>query len=154
MDEVIYAVAQIRRDPAIMAAMTADKKLRFDGLMELAQASGAVTRDCACAIDTYREWARVPASFPEEQMRMAGTLVDDPYAEATYVEFHPAGTSYWSAEAPIAWRHYPFNRCSVLQCTVCGRCCLRYVEAGGYYVEPRIRALDPRLLADPPEELK
>jgi hypothetical protein len=134
--------------------MTADKKLQFDELMELAQASAVVARDCACDIDTYREWTRVPVSFPEEQMRTAGTLVEDPYAEATYEEFHPAGTHYWSAEAPIAWRHYPFNRCSVLQCTECGRCCLRYVEAGGYYVEPRIRALDPRLLVDPPEELK
>jgi hypothetical protein len=38
----------------------------------------------------------------------------------------------------------------VAQCTVCGRCALRYVEAGGYYVEPRIRALDPRLIVDVP----
>jgi hypothetical protein len=33
---------------------------------------------------------------------------------------------------------------------VCGRVCLSYVEAGGYYVEPRIRALDPGLLVDAP----
>jgi hypothetical protein len=147
-------VAQSGSNADIMEPMTAEKKLQFDELMALAKASAAVTRDCACGIESYREWTRIPVSFPEQQMRVAGTLVDDPYVEATYTEFHPAGTSYWSADAPIAWRHYPFNRCSVLECTVCGRCCLKYVEAGGYYVEPRIRALDPRLLVDPPGDLR
>jgi hypothetical protein len=127
--------------------------MTFNELMELARASAAVTRACACAIDTCGEWTRIPPSFPEQQMRLAGTLVDDPYLEATYAEFHPAGTNYWSPDAPIAWRHFPCNRSSVLQCTECGRCCLKYVEAGGYYVEPRMRALDPRLLVDPPGEL-
>jgi hypothetical protein len=147
-------VAQSGSNADIMEPMTAEKKLQFDELMALAKASAAVTRDCACGIESYGEWTRIPVSFPEQQMRVAGTLVDDPYVEATYTEFHPAGTSYWSADAPIAWRHYPFNRCSVLECTVCGRCCLKYVEAGGYYVEPRIRALDPRLLVDPPGDLR
>jgi hypothetical protein len=154
MDTVSCAVAQTRRNAGIMAAMPDEKKLQFDELMALATASAAVTRACACATESYREWTRIPASFPAQQMRAAGTLVDDPYVEATYSEYHPAGTSYWSAEAPIAWRHYPFNRCSVLACAVCERCCLTYVEAGGYYVEPRIRALDPRLLVDPPVDLR
>jgi hypothetical protein len=85
-------------------------------------------------------------------MQVVGTLVDDPYVEETYSEYHPDGTNYWSADAPIALRHFPYNRCSVLRCTVCGRCCLRYVEAGGYYVEPRLRTLAPRLLVDVPPE--
>jgi hypothetical protein len=130
--------------------MSTEKKLQFDELLQLATASAAVARDCDCAIESCREWTRVPPSFPQQQMRVVGTLVEDPYVEATYEEYHPEGTNYWSAEAPIAWHHYPYNRCSVLQCSVCGRCCLHYVEAGGYYVEPRIRALVPRLLADRP----
>ncbi|MGB9107663.1 MAG: hypothetical protein WCC39_03155 [Telluria sp.] len=154
MDAASCAVAQSRRNAAIMALMPDEKKLQFDDLMALATASAAVTRACACAIDSCGEWARIPPSFPAQQMRTVGTLVDDPYVEATHAEYHPAGTHYWSADAPIAWRHYPFNRCSVLACSVCGRCCLTYVEAGGYYVEPRMRALDPRLLVDPPGELK
>jgi hypothetical protein len=124
--------------------------MTVDELKSLANASAAVTRPCACAIDTYREWTRVPADFPEESMRTVGTLVGDPYSEATFAEYHPDGTAYWSADAPIAPRHYPYNRAQVAQCTVCGRCALRYVEAGGYYVEPRIRALDPRLIVDVP----
>jgi hypothetical protein len=129
------------------------RSMTFNELMELARASAAATRSCACAIDSYREWTRIPASFPEQQMRVAGSLVGDPYVEATYTEFHPAGTNYWSPDAPIAWRHFPYNRCEVLQCTECRRCCLKYIEAGGYYVEPRVRALDPTLLVDAPEEL-
>jgi hypothetical protein len=119
-------------------------------LMEMAVASAAVGQKCACAMDSYREWTRIPVSFPEAQMRLAGTFVDDPYAEPTFAEYHPAGTNYWSEDAPIAPRYFPYNRCSVLQCVECGRACLKYVEAGGYYVEPRIRALVPRLIVDAP----
>jgi len=130
--------------------MSTIPKPTFDELMRLAQASNAVTRACACELASYHEWARIPPTFPEAQMRIVGTLVDDPYLEASYVEYHPAGTSYWSPEAPIAPRHFPYNRCNVLQCEVCGRAALKYVEAGGYYVEPRLRLLDPQLLVDAP----
>lgn len=132
--------------------MSIDNKLQLTDLLSLAERSRAVTQPCTCAIDTYRGWTRMPADFPQQQMRTVGTLVDDPYQEATFAEYHPHGTDYWSASAPIALRHYPTNRCSVLQCSVCGRACLNYVEAGGYYVEPRIRALDPELVVDAPVE--
>lgn len=130
--------------------MAADRPMQLDELKALAEASAKVTQPCACAIDTYRGWTRIPVEFPEQQMRVVGTLVEDPYAEPTFAEYHPDGTEYWSPQAPIALRHYPFNRCSVLRCTVCGRAALKYVEAGGYYVEPRIRALDPALVVDVP----
>jgi hypothetical protein len=125
-------------------------QLGFGKLQELARVSGAVTRPCTCAVDTFREWTRIPAGFPQEQMDTVGTLVGDPYAEPTYAEYHREGSSYWSPDAPIAPRYFPYNRCTVLQCSVCARSCLTYVEAGGYYVEPRIRALTPELLVDAP----
>jgi hypothetical protein len=128
----------------------ANETLTFDGLMELARSPDSVTQACPCGIDRFREWTRIPADFPQAQMRTAGTLAGDPYVEATYTEYHPQGTGYWSSGAPIAPRFFPYNRCTVLQCTVCGRTCLSYVEAGGYYVEPRVRALDPALLVDAP----
>jgi len=130
--------------------MAHDNKLNADELARLAAASRAVTLPCDCAIDSYREWTRIPPEFPEAHMRTVGTLVDDPYQEAAWDEYHPAGTNYWSADAPIAIRHFPYNRCAVWQCAVCGRCALHYVEAGGYYVEKRIRALDPALIVDAP----
>jgi len=127
-----------------------DNKLDLDKLKALATASEAVTRPCDCALDGFQDWARMPAEFPEQQMQTVGTLVEDPYQEATYTEYHRNGSDYWSADAPIAIRHYPYNRCSVLQCKVCGRCCLYYVEAGGYYVEKRIRKLAPAWIVDAP----
>lgn len=130
--------------------MTNDGRLGIGDVMALAQASSAVTRDCACRIGDYQEWTRTPATFPQEQMRNAGTLVGDPYDEPTYAEYHPLGTNYWSPDAPIALRHFPYNRCALQHCSVCGRCCLSYVEAGGYYVEPRVRALDARYVVDQP----
>jgi hypothetical protein len=128
--------------------MTAKHNPGFDELMALARSASAVTHDCICAIEACREWTRTPVDFPQAQMRMLGTLLDDPYVEPSFAEYHPNGTSYWSPDAPIAPRYYPYNRCTVQQCTACGRTCLAYVEAGGYYVEPRIRALDPLRLVD------
>jgi hypothetical protein len=128
--------------------MSTNRALDFDGLMRLAQASTTVTRACACAAEPLPGWTRVPLDFPERQMRVAGTLAGDPYVEATYSEYDPAGVGYWSPRAPIAPHHFPYNRCRILQCVECGRAYLNYVEAGGYYVEPRIRALDPALIVD------
>jgi hypothetical protein len=130
--------------------MAADGKLGFEALMELARSSGAVTRSCACAIDSFRGWTRIPLEFPQAEMRTVGTLIEDPYVEPTHAEYRPPGTDYWSPDAPIAPRYFPYNRCTVQQCTVCRRSCLTYVEAGGYYVEPRIRALDPGAMMDAP----
>jgi hypothetical protein len=79
-----------------------------------------------------------------------GTLREDPYADPTHAEYRTKGTSYWSADAPIAPHYFPYNRCGVEQCMLCCRSCLTYVEAGGYYTEPRIRALDPALIVDAP----
>jgi hypothetical protein len=128
--------------------MTAENKLTFDDLVALARSSATVTCNCGCGIQALREWTRIPMDFPQAQMRRIGTLLEDPYLEPTHAEYHPDRTGYWSADAPIAPRYYPYNRCTVQRCTVCGRSCLSYVEAGGYYVEPRIRALDPALLVD------
>lgn len=128
--------------------MTIDHKLDLAELTLLAVASAQVTQACDCGIEGYREWTRVPAAFPQAQMRAVGTLAGDPYAEPTYAEYHPAGTHYWSPEAPVALQHFPYNRCAVQQCSVCRRCCLTYVEAGGYYVEPRIRALGGQTLVN------
>lgn len=130
--------------------MTQEQALDIDELNALAEASASATGSCNCEIASYAGWTRTPVSFPQAQMRPAGTLAGDPYAEPTYAEYHPHGTNYWSPDAPIAIHHFPYNRCAVQQCTACGRHCLSYVEAGGYYVEPRIRALDARLVVDVP----
>lgn len=130
--------------------MTQERALNIDELTTLAQASARVTGKCACEIEDCPGWTRIPVSFPQAQMRAAGTLAGDPYDEPTYAEYHPHGTNYWSPDAPIALHHFPYNRCAVQQCGKCLRYCLTYVEAGGYYVEPRMRALDVKYIVNVP----
>ena len=128
--------------------MTPEDQLDLNDMNALAAASARITQACDCGIDACREWTRVPATFPQAQMRTLGTLAGDPYAEPSYAEYHPHGSHYWSPEAPVALRHFPYNRCAVQQCSLCQRCCLTYVEAGGYYVEPRMRALAGQVIVD------
>ena len=120
----------------------------FATLLRLAQASGAVTAPCSCIAVPLAAWQALPLSLELERFDDIGTLLDDPYAEPTFAEYHPAGTHYSDADAPIAPRYYPFNRCTVARCALCGRVYLRYNEAGGYFTELRIRALQPGLLVD------
>lgn len=134
----------------IGTAMAGDTRIGLDAMMALARSSAMVTEECPCSQDAHDAWSRVQVSFPEGLMQPVGTLADDPYTEATFAEYHPGATHYWSADAPIALRHFPYNRCSVVRCAACGRAYLRYVEGGGYYTEPRIRALNPDLVVDAP----
>jgi len=70
-----------------------------------------------------------------------GTLLADPYDEPRFAQYHPCGTRYASPEAPVATQYFPYNRCNVAACDQCGRCYLGYTEAGGYFVDRRLRAL-------------
>lgn len=92
----------------------------------------------------------MPSTFEEASLRMVGTLrqVDPEAGEPTLDEYHPQRTSYWSENAPIAPNYFPYNRCDVWVCCGCRRAFLRYTEYGGYYVEQRIRLLDPRHVVD------
>lgn len=121
-----------------------------DDLRALARQSTAVTQDCNCRGTDSAGWTSLPLSLPETQLADVATLVRDPYDEPTFAEYHPDGTRYDSPTAPIAPRYHPYNRCNVARCTQCGRHYLRYMEAGGYFVDRRIRALDDAaLVADP-----
>ncbi len=118
-------------------------------LRALAERSAAVTVACACNEAALAAWTSTPLSFPESQLEDVGTLYLDPYDEPDFAEYHPHGTRYDSADAPVAPQHFPYNRCNIATCTLCGRSYLRYTEAGGYFVDRRIRALNrPELVAD------
>lgn len=47
------------------------------------------------------------------------------------------------ADAPVAPQHFPYNRCRVWACAACGRGFVQYTEYGGYYVDHRLRQIDP-----------
>ena len=122
--------------------------LDHSALAQLALRSQAVTQACSCVATSLLGWATVPLSLPEDQLREVGTLLSTEEDEPTFSEYHPDATRYWSVDAPIAPRYFPYNRCDVWECTVCQRCYLRYTEGGGYFVDRRIRALSASLLVD------
>jgi hypothetical protein len=67
-------------------------------------------------------------------------------SENMWDEFHPLKTTIWSNSAPIALKYYPYNRSDVLRCSHCQRVYLSYTEFGGYYVDQRIRIVNPDLI--------
>ena len=129
------------------ATMSIVPRLDHTTLAAHASRSQAVTETCACtATEQADGWQSQPLSLPEAQLREIGTLIEAHDEEATFSEYHPGGTRYWSPDAPIAPRYFPYNRCTIWECTVCTRCFLRYTEGGGYFVDRRIRALNASLL--------
>ena len=86
------------------------------------------------------------ARWPAAQMHALGTLRDVDAYEPTLDEHHPCGTRYDSPDAPIAPAFFPYNRCDVHRCSRCARVLLRYTEFGGYYVDHRVREVNPALI--------
>jgi hypothetical protein len=108
--------------------------------------------DCACVLKNCQGWESVSEDrWPANQMQAQGTLredLPDGQMEPTFEEFHPQGTRYDSPKAPIALKYFPYNRCDVFACTKCGCGVLKYTEYGGYYVDHRVRLIDPDLLVE------
>ncbi|WP_229260194.1 hypothetical protein [Duganella aquatilis] len=120
----------------------------FATLKQMAEQSAAVTQSCSCNDAQAWSWQQMPLTLELDQFEETGTLVENPYDEPTFEEYHPAGTRLQSDDAPIAPRYYPANLSQVLRCVKCSRLYLRYTEGGGYFTEVRIRALQPQLLVD------
>jgi hypothetical protein len=93
-------------------------------------------------------WESVTGPLGAPLLEPVGTLRDPAIEEPTLEERHAPGTSYWHARAPIVPTMFPYNRCTVWRCPQCHRGFLQYTEAGGYYVDHRLRELDPTLIED------
>lgn len=102
--------------------------------------------ECACTHLAKAGWESTGAAAGAPLLQHLGTLRAPADDEPTLDEHHPAGTRYWSPDAPIATAFFPYNRCEVWQCKACGRGYLQYTEYGGYYVDHRIRLVDPALV--------
>lgn len=128
-----------------------DRALTPDALRRL-QASAPGTPHCRCSVGACASWTSLPPErWPAARMQALGTLRDPALYEPSFEELHPLGTRYDSADAPVAPHFYPYNRCSLYRCDDCQRLLLRYTEAGGYYVDERVRELAPGLpLLDDP----
>ena len=104
---------------------------------------------CNCPVGACPGWESVPEDrWPTAQMRPLATLRDSERDEPTFEEYHPDGTRYESATAPIAVAFFPYNRCDLWQCDRCKRHLLRYTEFGGYYIDHRARVVDAALIVD------
>lgn len=112
-------------------------------------AEQTVDLTCDCSVAACESWESMPeARWPTVQMHKVGTLLDDTVFEPTYEEAHPHGTRYGDANAPVAVKFFPYNRCDLWKCSRCEKHLLRYTEFGGYYVDQRVRFLDPKLILD------
>lgn len=127
--------------------------LDADEIERIAREAARPARDCDCALRACVGWESVSASLDESRLARLGIVAPVQACEPTWQEYHPHGTRYGSPDAPIALGHFPYNRCEIWQCTDCGRAFLRYTEAGGYFVDRRIRALSDALIVRtvPPE---
>jgi hypothetical protein len=117
---------------------------------ELRELAHTPPNQCRCTLSACLGWESVSQErWPAAQMQQAGTLgqtLPEGQTEATFEEFHPDGTRYESPQAPIAPAFFPFNRCDVYRCGRCGCAALKYTEFGGYYVDHRVRLVDPDLV--------
>jgi hypothetical protein len=99
--------------------------------------------NCQCVLQRCTGWESVnDTEWPADQMKQVATLRDPDVYEPTFEEHHPNGTRYDSADAPVALKFFPYNRCDVFACSQCQQHVLRYTEFGGYYVDHRARRLN------------
>ena len=120
--------------------------LSADELRRLARPPRETPAGCPCARLVCPGWESVSSPPGAPLLAHLGTLRAPGDDEPTVEEWHPGGTRLWSPAAPIATAYYPFNRSEVWRCVHCGRGFLQYTEFGGYYVDHRVREIDPALV--------
>lgn len=101
-----------------------------------------------CAALRCDSWESVGVPLGPPQLVAVGTLRDPAIDEPRYDERLPPGMDTWHPRAPVAVLHAPYNRSTVWRCPQCRRGFLQYTEHGGYYVDHRLRVIDPALVGD------
>ncbi len=111
-----------------------------------ALSSACTQAECeVCDSFHCESWETRPSNFVTKNYVLVGSCQFDG-SENIWDEYHPQQTTIWSNNAPFALKHYPYNRADVLQCTNCQKVYLTYTEFGGYYVDQRIRLVNPDLI--------
>ena len=102
---------------------------------------------CTCSAVQVTAWESITEERWPAGVLPVGSLRAPGDKEPTFEEFHPNGTRYGSPDAPVVLGWFPYNRCDVFACSRCHSVFLRYTEYGGYYVDHRVRMLDPGSIA-------
>ena len=122
------------------------KSLNRDELLSIAKSFDSKDKCSDCQSLCCAGWESIPGGFTTKSLECIGTLrVED--ASECWDEDHPNGTDMWSKDAPISIAFHPYNKSDVFECKHCGCKYLRYTEAGGYYVDERIRELNSTLIS-------
>ena len=117
---------------------------KLDSTTLAALAKAHTPAPCKCALGACTGWESFTEDrWPKDRMRPLGSLRDPDIYEPTVEEFHPHGTRYASPDAPLAVNFFPCNISDVYACDRCQQVVLRYTEFGGYYVDHRLREIDP-----------
>lgn len=129
--------------------------LSASDLLDAASLRAAVSSSAGCdhcAPLRGTGWESVGAPLAAPDFEPIGTLrdtrLDEPVFDERHVDTPDGPTHYWHPRAPVAVRHFPYNQCTAWRCAHCQRGFLQYTEAGGYYVDHRVRAIDPLLVED------
>ena len=121
----------------------------LDTAQALRDRMAASPAPCPCALQRCAGWDSLSdAEWPSDQLQAVASLRDPRIDEPTFAEHHPQGTRYESADAPVALKFFPYNRCEVFACQRCQQTVLRYTEFGGYYVDQRARRIGPASVLD------
>jgi hypothetical protein len=121
------------------------KPIDREALIKLAQSFDPTNKCPECQSLSCEGWESIPGGFTTSSLENLGTLrIED--APECWDEDHPHGTNMWSKDAPISVSFHPYNKSDVYQCKQCACKYLRYTEAGGYYVDERIRELKAELI--------
>ncbi len=117
-----------------------------EALRQLAQKPNTA---CQCSLQHCAGWESVnDTAWPADHMKVVATLRDPEVYEPTFEEQHPNGTRYESADAPVALKFFPYNRCDVHACTQCQQHVLRYTGFVGNSAYHRARPLAAERIND------
>jgi len=120
-------------------------------LLDLARSDHST--DCQhCRKSAFKGWEAFSES-QEAALSLRGEFEDAEkhIGKNGYTEYHPAGTNYWSKDAPIALAYYPYHESMIRQCDICNAVFLTYTEFSGHAPQNRFRWVQESLVVMPSE---
>ncbi|WP_444919802.1 hypothetical protein ACJJID_12735 [Microbulbifer sp. CnH-101-G] len=125
------------------------RKINAKSLLELVEEE-LNTYGCEfCHKEDLRSWVNISPEI-NENIELVAEFYDsnESIKKNGYNEYHPGGTSYWSADAPIAVNYYPYHESRINICKKCNAVFLTYTEYAGHGPQHRIRYVNKDLVVE------